>query len=147
MLAGVSQGLLTAFESLASQAFGSGNRRRVGILYQRAVIVLAIAFVPVRWKPLSAVAAKSFPVRTRLAVMAARFLLCGGTWDLSCLHASSRQWSCIWRKNTFVGYCTVCFPCSCLKPRAASFKFKALRGPCCMYPSLPTACTRCGTGC
>jgi Na+-driven multidrug efflux pump len=42
------QGLLTAFESLASQAYGSGNRRRVGVLYQRAVVVLAIAFIPVR---------------------------------------------------------------------------------------------------
>ncbi len=41
------QGLLTAFETLASQAFGSSNNARVGILLQRALLVLGIAFVPV----------------------------------------------------------------------------------------------------
>ncbi len=41
------QGLLTALDALASHAYGSGSFKRVGTLYQRSLLVLAAAFVPV----------------------------------------------------------------------------------------------------
>ena len=41
-------GLLTAFDSLGSQAFGAGNLPRVGVLLQRSFVALASVCVPVR---------------------------------------------------------------------------------------------------
>jgi MATE family multidrug resistance protein len=43
----VAWGMLTALETLGAQAFGAGNFRRVGVVTQRAAVVLAVAAVPV----------------------------------------------------------------------------------------------------
>jgi Na+-driven multidrug efflux pump len=44
----VVQGLLTALDCLASQAFGCRNYNRFCTLYQRSLVVLLVASVPVR---------------------------------------------------------------------------------------------------
>jgi MATE family multidrug resistance protein len=41
----VAWGMLTALETLGAQAFGAGNFRRVGVVTQRAAVVLAVAAV------------------------------------------------------------------------------------------------------
>lgn len=46
--AAVTQGLLTALDSLASQAYGCRNYKRFCVLYQRSLIVLLAASLPVR---------------------------------------------------------------------------------------------------
>lgn len=43
------QGLLSGMDSLGSQAYGSGNLPRVGLLCQRSMVILAAVMVPVRW--------------------------------------------------------------------------------------------------
>lgn len=44
-------GLLTAMDTLTSQAYGAKNFRRVGIVFQRAMFILAVLAIPV--SPLS----------------------------------------------------------------------------------------------
>jgi multidrug resistance protein, MATE family len=43
----VAIGLLTAMDTLTSQAYGAKNFRRVGIVFQRAMFILALLVVPV----------------------------------------------------------------------------------------------------
>ena len=40
-------GLLTAMDTLAAQAYGAKNFKRVGVVYQRAMLVLAFLILPV----------------------------------------------------------------------------------------------------
>ena len=42
-------GLSGALDTQCSQAWGAGNRKKVGIFYQRAVLILTVLCFPIMW--------------------------------------------------------------------------------------------------